>query len=503
MEGRHTYPQGTNLVASSINREPEVVAAATSSTSAFSSPEASSTGAREHSVSDNNARTLKNNERHPYDDNSFSSSQINSDVHSEESSSNLGLHETSVSASAASGHYEETTNVEDSYLDGDQGSRYGNDLQVDEETRRRLEIARVEEIKRQNKIKQQEKIRRQEEEKRLRMRERQDELRRQQEENMKLEEENRLRELESRRQEELRTRKEEEARIERENRARLESTAIRGGRINAINSYSVHEPGLLTRSNDNVRNTNVARNNSSISSSTITRTVTRNTIGPISPNGTRYSYVGRSYGNDIVGHEPLQNIPYVSGRNASLLLRNSNDGSGTLISNGRTTTTRRVNVTRTVYSFPDPSGGNRAISSNFPPPYYSKLPFSQPRKNSHHVKSFSRETKHHRQIPSPSRMSSTKAKSDFVSAYAFTGGETEYADGQEFAESESPVIATITVDQARELRRKWRRKRHHMLRNLDHGKGKKKMRKGRSKKMRKGLKNRQAWRKYRKMMKKE
>lgn len=55
-----------------------------------------------------------------------------------------------------------------------------------------------------------------------------------------------------------------------------------------------------------------------------------------------------------------------------------------------------------------------------------------------------------------------------VSAYAFTGDEDMYADGTEFAEVKGLGVENVTKQEARALRRRFRKKRHHKRRG---GKG--------------------------------
>ena len=442
-----------------------------------------------------------------------------------------------------------------------------NEIEVDEETRRKLVLAELEEVRRQEEIRKeeekrkeearkQEEIRRQEElrreeeklrleelrieEERLRLEEirlqeeirrreelereeeivrvRQNELRELQEENRRLEAENRQRELE----EENRKLEIEERRIQEKIQFEKENKLYQGRTSQIGDSYDRppfhwapspplsyvnvetsageanpnYEPGLLSHSsssskNELHRNINPIQSNSTVSTSRfITHSVSHNTIGPVTPNGTRFSYVGRSYGNDIVGHE--------SNKFPNPLLRSGNSGTynftssknsviGTgILNRGVTTKTRKkVNLSRTIYSYPNPVGGERALSSNaLAPSDLSKI------RKTFFSNSFNENRRKSMQH---------KPGSDFLSAYAFTGGETEYADGQEFVESGSPVMATITVNQARALRRQWRRKRHQMA-ALNGGK-RLRMRKGRGKRMRKGLRKRQALRRMKKMEK--
>ncbi|KAF2368949.1 FAS1 domain [Trinorchestia longiramus] len=421
-----------------------------------------------------------------------------------------------------------------------------------QEEARILEEERRQEVRRRDELQRQEEIRRQEEQ-RVRVIERQENLRREEElyrrkqdydrdvgsigpdgepglnqvsprrpdpyqEQSYVSEAHRRNEAHRRVEEEYRRRQGPDSAYERENarrktsRTRYEwSTAeSRGDQgTNAEIPESVHEPGLLTRNLESAVNSHsglipsIPFNNTSASTSTriTSRVASHNTIGPVTPNGTRYSYVGRSYGDDIVGHSDSANInPYSAGEeegsgsyHSSSHAVNSNTLGGGLLGSGRTTTTtrKRVNVTRTVYSYPV-TDINRTFSGTILPHRYPGRRRSNNRDSSNDYGQY----ENLRDQPN----------SDSLSAYAFTGGETEFADGREFAEAESPSLATISLDQARAMRRQWRRKRHHILRGKSEvttqskaaKRNLKRFRKGRGRGPRKALKKKQGQRRMRK-----
>ncbi|XP_018020853.1 uncharacterized protein LOC108677189 isoform X2 [Hyalella azteca] len=88
-------------------------------------------------------------------------------------------------------------------------------------------------------------------------------------------------------------------------------------------------------------------------------------------------------------------------------------------------------------------------------------------------------------------------------AYAFTGGETEFADGREFTEADSPGASSISAKNARAIHRQWRRKRHQVPRDQNGAKvlkkGLKRLKKGR-RGMRKAFLKKQALRRMRQNM---
>ncbi|MPC21306.1 hypothetical protein E2C01_014290 [Portunus trituberculatus] len=224
------------------------------------------------------------------------------------------------------------------------------------------------------------------------------------------------------------------------------------------------------------------------------------TARPTTTGGRRFSYVGHRYGQDVVGHtNQLSEIPRPSplpyhlgteghgiyGREVAGI-RSLGEESGSVraleggvsgggegvgksvykysktshvqqhlhgphalqprtnmhsASSGRSTTTigsvrsstkRRYNITKTSYSYSVP-----VLSSRFPPPIRSgdnKLGSLSP-----------------------------------VSAYAFTGDDDMYADGTEFAELKGVGLESMTRQEARELRRRFRKKRHHKRRGSAKG----------------------------------
>ncbi|KAL7644529.1 UNVERIFIED_CONTAM: hypothetical protein RMT77_005361 [Armadillidium vulgare] len=162
----------------------------------------------------------------------------------------------------------------------------------------------------------------------------------------------------------------------------------------------------------------------------------------------KISYVGHPYGDDVVGHssEPL---PFTSA-GSSYVSRNNNsvrevirpipqyviDNEESKIHGVSTIThSKRVGVTRTVITHPSSSSYVAKSSRSFSFPINKK--------------------------PIPSIGLDGKPRSTLLSAYAFTGEEQDFADGSEFSESRLPSEHIITVEQAKILRRQWRRKRHH------------------------------------------
>ena len=120
----------------------------------------------------------------------------------------------------------------------------------------------------------------------------------------------------------------------------------------------------------------------------------------------------------------------------SPLLKSRNEGNSKVY----TTKRRKSSFRKTYYSYPDPSGGNRALNSL----YKTKKLKTEIGKRKGGAKQQSE---------------GDEGKS--VSTYAFTGAGTEYADGTELTDGH-PVLATITVNQGRALRRYMRRKRNHL-----------------------------------------
>ena len=187
-----------------------------------------------------------------------------------------------------------------------------------------------------------------------------------------------------------------------------------------------------------------------------------NSIGPSSPNGERFSYVGHHYGEDVIGHNQGSSaIPHTaprpelvergfySSRNAktidSTLLKSSND--------------------------PHSHGGRHKYKS------YSRYFNTSGKPFRHHEKRYFSKSKITRSsnIPKTSVTKvSTKSKNkyskpDSLSAYAFTEDD-KYADGADFAESISPAEEVITQEEAM-TQRKMRRKRHHRKGNRGKAKG--------------------------------
>ncbi|RXG56636.1 hypothetical protein Avbf_06804 [Armadillidium vulgare] len=191
--------------------------------------------------------------------------------------------------------------------------------------------------------------------------------------------------------------------------------------------------------------TDLDSNNILSSSSSSTKD---NSIRPIPPEAGKISYVGHPYGDDVVGHssEPL---PFTSA-GSSYVSRNNNsvrevirpipqyviDNEESKIHGVSTIThSKRVGVTRTVITHPSSSSYVAKSSRSFSFPINKK--------------------------PIPSIGLDGKPRSTLLSAYAFTGEEQDFADGSEFSESRLPSEHIITVEQAKILRRQWRRKRHH------------------------------------------
>lgn len=476
-------------------------------------------------------------------------------------------------------HRPQSNEVDDiTQNENDAGLSY-EEQRIQEEIRRKLDTARLEEVRKQEEInlelEREEKLLI-EQRRQMIVRQRQIELRHQEQENRRIEEENRQREIENQRLEAIKYNREEEIRrieqanlrLEEENRRKEEAiirdeemrrveqsridverrrqekllrqkesnliTVAAIGNVEPPSSQSYdtnrggrHEAGSLTRSSDRSSNSrydpnihiNVPTGSggaiSSSSSRITTHATSHNTIGPVTPNGTRYSYIGRSYGNDIVGHD-TNPIPYkINGNTNSVshvsthVQKGEGKLDGGISGKGITTTTtrRRVNVTRTVYSYPSPDGSDRALTSTYVP---------TGKRRDKNGNSYSSNFYRQHRFSYPNRRTD-KSGSNFVSAYAFTGGETEYADGQEFVESGAPVVATITVNQARALRQKWRKKRHHIRdmaladsptnkKDLQSKKGRRRFKNGRGRGHRRSMKRahrRAALRRLRKQKKQE
>ncbi|XP_037795768.1 serine-rich adhesin for platelets-like [Penaeus monodon] len=191
------------------------------------------------------------------------------------------------------------------------------------------------------------------------------------------------------------------------------------------------------------------------------------TDGPSSPDGGRFSYVGHPYGQDVIGHTDT-----VGGDKAALPFTLGQAESGA--ASGSTTQGGAAGFGTNTYHYRysshaednGPIRGDNAVASGG---LSSSSRSSSHRSNSHRKYGVRTHTvvtypatveTHSRSTKTYTFGSGGKPRSSSVSAYAFTGDDTEYADGTEFAEAKSGDEETISRKEAVSLRRRWRRKRH-------------------------------------------
>lgn len=182
-------------------------------------------------------------------------------------------------------------------------------------------------------------------------------------------------------------------------------------------------------------------------------------VHTVSPDGGSYNYVGHPYGSDVVGEDSETPLPF-SASGSSYVHRNSTNmdevmrprpvfiGRGEGGSNGNRGVSNTMGVTRTFHSQPSRSTSYSKKTSRT----YS-IPMNR--------------------TPVPSVGLDGKLRTDLYSPYAFTDEGRDFADGAEFSEMRVPSEKVITIEQAKILRRQWRRKRRHLRKRNKHRKGRK------------------------------
>lgn len=236
-------------------------------------------------------------------------------------------------------------------------------------------------------------------------------------------------------------------------------------------------------------------------------TYRKNTVGPVGPDGGRFSYVGHSYGQDVVGHtdnvghvigdggnvdNDKSPLPFSLGTGGYSTSRGSATG-GVRGTGGNTYEYSHSSHFKEIRPFRGSSSiDNEGISTKSRSTSSSRRTITNKRKygvtNTAETYPPGEKTPLYQLKksytfpvdggPSTSLGQSGKQHSSSVSAYAFTGDDVDFADGTDFAEATSGGELAISHKDAANLRRRWRRKRH-QKRTGKKGRGRRRRRGGR------------------------